>query len=211
MTDWISQKITPNTTKNTRSEINDMAQAPAFEVERIVNLQVHPPGAWYVVYASVRKEKQAECSLREAGYDAFMPHITQWAKSGRRKYKAQVPLFGRYLFVFVPGETGERSFYRVGQCDGVERIIGIAGSPHAIPTPWLHRLRQQQLLGEFDKTIEIVDPMAPGTTVKVMVGKWAQITGVTIGQSEKGRIKVLFSMFGKDHERDFLRAELEAA
>jgi transcription antitermination factor NusG len=185
-----------------------MVQAPAFEVERIVNLEVQPAGAWYVVYASVRKEKQAECSLREAGYDAFMPHITQWAKSGRRKYKAQVPLFGRYLFVFVPDAKG---FYCVNQCDGVERVIGIAGLPSPIPTKWVHGLRQQQLLGDFDKTIERQDPMAPGTAVKVTVGKWAQLSGVTIGQSEKGRIKVLLEMFGKTHEREFKRSDLEAA
>lgn len=177
-------------------------------------MTIHPPGAWYVVYAEARKEKQAECSMREAGLDAFMPFATHWARSGRRKYKAQTPLFGRYLFVFVPGEAGDRSFYRVGQCDGVERIIGITGTPSPIPTAWLHSLRQQQLLGDFDRTLDRNLPEGPyktGDQVKVRVGKWGQMTGIVQGMTQKAKVKVLVSMFGKGHEKQFTADELEAA
>jgi transcription antitermination factor NusG len=172
-----------------------------------------PPGAWYAVYARPGAEKRAEMALQEAGFDSFMPFVTQWARSGRRKYKLQTPLFIRYLFAFIPGDLGERDFYTVRTCDGVDRIVGSMGTPIEIPTREVHALRQRQLLGDFDKTLErnIEGRFQPGDAVVVKVGKWAQVSGVTLAMRPGDRVRVLLRMFGRDHEKEFSVAEIEAA
>jgi len=184
------------------------------EIAELIRGAYDPPGAWYAVYANVRSEKRAEMSLRDAGLDSFMPYLTRWARSGRRKYKAQDPLFLRYLFVFVPGERGERDFYTVRACEGVERVVGVEGAPSAIPTSFVHALRQQQLLGDFDQTLERnvpEGPFPPGEEVKVRVGRWADWPGKVVKMTAKGRVKVLLSMFGKEHEHEFEPNELKVA
>jgi transcriptional antiterminator RfaH len=151
---------------------------------------------WYAVYCNVRCEYRAQAGLREAGFDAYCPSETKWAHHARRKVAVQRPYLARYLFVGVDHER--QGFHQIRGTDGVERIVGVTGTPVRIPYGWIKDLREAETLGEFDYTVDrnrlVVEP---GRQVRVIGGPFTGFMAKIIEARGDKRVRVLLQEMGK--------------
>jgi transcription termination/antitermination protein NusG len=93
---------------------------------------------WYAVYTVVRHEKAVNNALKEKQIETFLPIrevISQWKD---RKKRVLLPLFPGYLFV----NTTLDDKLNILNTRGIVRILGISGTPAAIPHEQIESIRK---------------------------------------------------------------------
>lgn len=82
-----------------------------------------------------------ERSLRDAGFDVYMPSTVREIRHHRtEEYMVKrFPMMVGYCFVRSP-----RDFWRLSDCDGVSAILGVAGCPLPIPAIQIERIREAE-------------------------------------------------------------------
>jgi transcription antitermination factor NusG len=90
-----------------------------------------------------------ERNLRDAGFDVFMPSIYREIRHHRTEeyIVKRFPLMVGYSFVNDP-----RSFYALGETDGVSGILGVAGMPMRINTSSVQSIRDAE-----DRELELME------------------------------------------------------
>ena len=182
------------------------------EADAFVPLEVP---RWYAVMAAVRAEKLAELSIGEAlrerdtfgDLGVYLPVETVWVKHAGKKERGSRPLLGRYLFVCIRDEH----MHVVRDCRGVEDFVRAGGKPRPVNLKRLLELRARVGAGEFDYTREFDGPFAEGDAIEVKLGKLSGWPGRVVKMTSETRVRVLLSMFGKDHEKELDVSELRAA
>lgn len=107
---------------------------------------------WFVVQTNPRCEVRAESSLREAGYDVYLPIYREDIVNKRKHTKRTVerPLLVGYLFIGI----GNGDFLTLRSCDGVRRILGIQGRPIPVPFGLVEAIFIAEIDLEFDQTLK---------------------------------------------------------
>jgi transcription termination/antitermination protein NusG len=105
---------------------------------------------WYVVRSNIRCEDRAMKSLRAAGYRVYLPVMKKDIFQRRKKVLVtrKFVLFNRYLFVRDPSPVTD--FYTMQKCDGVEKLLGIKGTPIPVPREHIKHFMLAQRRGEFN-------------------------------------------------------------
>jgi transcription termination/antitermination protein NusG len=172
---------------------------------------------WYVVQTYSGYENKAKQSLEEKvrleGLQEFfgdilipMEQVVEMKggekKTSRRKY------FPSYIFVEM--EMNDRTFHLVKNTPKVTGFPGALGKEH--PHPMTER-EVAALRGQIDESAVKPKPKVQfeeGDTVRVIDGPFANFNGsVEEVNPEKGRVKVLVSIFGRATpvELDFMQVE----
>lgn len=171
---------------------------------------------WYAVVTALRQEKRAALAIMEAirphdrwhDLSVYLPCERRWVRHAGKKEIATRPLFPRYLFVCVRDEH----LHLVRNAHGVDDFIRSGVGPAAFNPKRLNEIRDAEEAGEFDTTRdEFEGPFGAGEAVKVAVGKWADWPGTVLKMTGPNRVKVLLSMFGKEHEKELDVGSLKAA
>jgi transcription antitermination factor NusG len=160
---------------------------------------------WFCVRTSIGCARRAELGLRAAGFDVFRPVDDRWRVHKHRCSDASLGWFGRYLFV---GFERIARFATLRETDGVESVLGVAGTPLAVRPEVLQAVADQ--IAGYRKTPPA--PFKEGQDVLVQAGPFAELRGIVEEADEQsGRASVAIEMFGKTHvqELDFL--DLKAA
>jgi len=63
------------------------------------------PGRWWVAHVKPRQEKALAADIRAAGGACYLPIYETTRRSGKRKWKASLPLFPGYVFLCCQDET----------------------------------------------------------------------------------------------------------
>jgi len=169
-------------------------------------------GAWYVVHtysghenkvAATLKQKIEASHLEEKIFDVLVPTQEKIEIREGKKQKLRERIFPGYILVQM--KLDDQSWYAVRSTAGVTGFVGIGNKP----TP---------LAEDEVKTIQSFSKMeAPtykasfsvGEAVKIIDGPFTDFIG-TIDEinEEKGKLKVLVSIFGRETpvELDFLQA-----
>lgn len=150
---------------------------------------------WFAIEVAPRRERAAGWSLHEHGFDAYCPMETVWRRTKRSKFKADQPIFPRYIFVYVPLN---RSLYEVANIEHVTGIVGIGGVARPIrEQAWVEEMRGQETLGAFDKTISKKLTFRPGQPVRVIGGPFSGfLADVLSAKDGDARVRVLLKGFG---------------
>lgn len=175
------------------------------------------PPAWYAVTTHLRAEKRAALAIMDALKDrdiwrdlaVYLPCETRWIRHARKTERVTRPLFPRYLFVCIRDEH----VHLVKASDGVLDFVRASGRPRQFPPSRLYEIREAEEAGEYDATRaeEFDGPFTAGDAVEVSLGKFTGWPGKVLKMTSESRVKVLLSMFGKEHEKELDIATLRAA
>ncbi len=130
---------------------------------------VAPAGSrWFVVHTKSRQEKALAADLTAHEVPHYLPLITRVQYYGRRKVRAQFPLFPGYLFLLgTPEQT-----YTADRTDRVAHIIKVGDQQRL--TEDLANIRAAIDRGA---TLELCPRIEVGTRVEVSSGPFKGIQG----------------------------------
>lgn len=174
-----------------------------------------PEGQWYVLHTYSGYENKVKKSIEhrvdaldlgERVFEVVVPTQEEIEiKNGQRNY-VQRKVFPGYVLVrmLVDDET----WYALRNTPGVTGFVNVDNKP----VPLAETQVQAILKGMAAEAPKVTVSFQAGDTVRIIDGPFADFRGVIDEiNNEKGKIKVLVSMFGRETpvEIDFLQAERE--
>lgn len=130
--------------------------------------QPDPDHPWWVARTRTRQEKALARSLRGKAIPYFLPLVARPQKNRDRMRTSIVPLFSGYLFF----QAGPHERQEALQSGHLAQAIPVKDQTR------LHaQLRDISLACVREIELELVDFAAPGTTVRIIVGPFAGLSG----------------------------------
>jgi transcriptional antiterminator NusG len=170
---------------------------------------------WYVVHTYSGRENKVRETIERLIKNSDLPQkfgkvlvATEEVaemKKGKKKV-SQRKLFPSYILIEM--EMGEDTWGLIENVPGVTHFVGDVKKPFPIPKKEVDRI-----LGRMEKKEGIVPevPFTLGEHVRVVDGPFADFTGVVDEiNPERGKVKVLVSIFGRETpvELDFLQVKI---
>lgn len=163
---------------------------------------------WYAIRTNIRCEARAARALRAAGIAVYVPKMRKAVWNRRKSIQTvrYLPLMVRYIFVRF---RGIEDWMTLRACDGVESVLGIAGTPYAIPRATVASVMRTQRSGEFD---DVPKPKPQsgrqrrelararfrrGQKVAVLNSAFSGFAAHVDNIDARGVIKVMISIFGR--------------
>ncbi len=119
--------------------------------------------SWYVLCVPPQKELAVEAIMGREGFATFVPTRREFrfangiARMKKRKTEKTYPLFPRYLFLGMSGQTAgwDRVFCFTGTLNYRRRrvitgVIGIDGVPYQVPHDPIYKLMERFNKGHFN-------------------------------------------------------------
>jgi len=143
------------------------------------------PYKWFAIYTKSRSEKKVFERLKAAGYESFLPLITEIKQWSDRKKKVRSPLIKSYVFVKVRKDD-LISMYTI---PGVVSVLKHLGEPAIVTEVEINNLR---IVSNNSEAIKIVDPfvLKSGMPVQVIQGPFEGLIAVCLSNSGKHRVIV---------------------
>lgn len=169
---------------------------------------------WYIVNTHTGAEATAKSSIEDriksSGKDAFFGQILIPAESVVELVKGQKQTKSRKFFpgyIFVEMEMSEENWHVV---KGASKVTGFVGGakPSQVPEAEVVRVTQQMAQGAERPRARV--KFVVGEKVTVVDGPFSNFTGTVEDiNDEKGKVKVLVSIFGRPTpvELDFIQVE----
>lgn len=159
---------------------------------------------WYAVYVRSRAEKKIYDALLNAGFEAFLPLVTQRRQWSDRIKKVEEPLFRSYVFVRIVSTD----FFRVMRIDGVVCIVSFENIPAVIPDNQIQAIKKYvEGCSEVD-TMHVAD-LNKGQMVRIVAGRLAGLTGRLMSFKNKRRLIVYIDVVGQYIPVDVARCKVE--
>lgn len=172
----------------------------------------------FVIRTNIRCEEKAAANLRAAGYRVYLPAMKKDIFHRRNKILVtrKFVLFNRYLFVYDPRPVTD--FYTMRQCEGVESILGINGTPIHVPYDDVKRFIMAQRRGDFNDLLPRTKKDAAGkrfplgSKLRVRVehpfgGFYGQVTKI----KGRGVVQAMIQIFGGLTPVDLRYEDIEPA
>ena len=170
---------------------------------------------WYVVHTYSGFEQKAKQVLNERIHTAAMDQLFEEilvpsesvveVKKGVKKTTTR-RFFPGYILVKM--ELNERTWHLVKGTPKITGFVGGAMTPPIVPEEEVRRITQQIEEGTLRPKPKIL--FDKGETVRVTSGPFSTFTGIVDDvNSEKGKLRVLVSIFGRSTpiELDFMQVE----
>lgn len=164
---------------------------------------------WYVIHTYSGYENRVTANLERKIQSLGMEHEIfrtlvpvdieiDIAKDGSKKEKKKKRFPG---YVFVEMVHTDRSWYVVRNTPGVTGFVGSGNKPVPLSDEEVEQMLKEAGMDEVKPRIQI--NLVIGEVVKIIDGPMKDFTAtVTKIEEEKGRIKVLVTMFGRDTETE---------
>lgn len=171
------------------------------------------PGHWYVIHTYSGHENKVATALRqriEAEHledkiiDILVPTQNKIEIKGGRKTEIKEKIFPGYILVRMV--LDDISWLAVRTIPGVTSFVGMGNKPTVIPD------QEVATIVHYSKIEQPIfkQVFSPDDTVKIADGPFAEMIGkVDSVDSERGKVKVLVSIFGRETpvELDFLQVQ----
>lgn len=181
---------------------------------------------WYCVRTSTRREKTAEASLKELGFDVYLPREIRWANLCHRRVETPSPLFAGYMFARLEGvdtwtaddlakarkgEAVHKVMFKEVIDDGASTYVSL------VRTHMVSLIMEAEERGVFNRTLKDrprpkrQNPYKVGDRAKVTEGPFAGFVAQVVQLNGADRVKLLVNIFGRETPADLPVKELEAA
>jgi transcriptional antiterminator NusG len=203
-------------TEDTVAEETAEDEAPADEGSQALGDTVsdNPNVKWYVVHTYSGHENKVATALKqrvEAEHlehkilDVLVPTQEKIEIRGGKKATVKEKIFPGYILVKM--DLDDSSWLAVRTTQGVTSFIGIGNKPTPIPEAEVRTIVRFMTQGAAPtfKDVFMVDD-----TVKIVDGPFSEFIGKVDGvDKEKGKVRVLVSIFGRETpvELDFLQVQ----
>lgn len=170
---------------------------------------------WYVVHTYSGRENKVrdtiERLIRHSGMQERFGKVLVATEEVAEMKKGKKKVSHRKLFpsyILIEMEMSEEAWGLIENVPGVTHFVGSVKKPFPIPKKDVDRI-----LGRMEKKEGIVPevPFTLGEHVRVVDGPFADFTGVVDEiNPERGKVKVLVSIFGRETpvELDFLQVKI---
>jgi len=170
---------------------------------------------WYVVHTYSGRENKVretiERLIRNSGMQERFGKVLVATEEVAEMKKGKKKVSHRKLFpsyILIEMEMSEEAWGLIENVPGVTHFVGGVKKPFPIPKKEVDRI-----LGRMEKKEGIVPevPFTLGEHVRVVDGPFADFTGVVDEiNPERGKVKVLVSIFGRETpvELDFLQVKI---
>jgi transcriptional antiterminator RfaH len=149
---------------------------------------------WYVVQTQPHAEAKAMEHLHRQGFGTYLPRYLKRRRHARKTENVAAPLFPRYLFVTVDVET--QRWRSIHSTSGVSRLVCNGDEPAAVPPAVVAALRGREDESGFVQ-LERRPQYAPGETVRVVDGIFAESLGLFEGMADRERVAILLDLLGR--------------
>jgi transcriptional antiterminator NusG len=201
--------------KNTNTAEEKTIEALEEQAQAENNSIVEAKGDWYILHTYSMHEKKVERGINQA---------VEMQKLGDRVFKVVVPeeetievkdgnrierkrkLFPGYVFVNM--SVDDEVWSTIRRIPGVLKFVGSANSPEAVSDDEM--LKVLRRMGVKSKRIEVDFEL--GENIKIISGPFRGYTG-TINEisGEKGKLKTLISIFGRETPVELTFDQVEKA
>jgi transcriptional antiterminator NusG len=191
------------------------AEPVADEGETAPPVDEGPPRKWYVVHTYSGHENKVRENLQKMiNSSSIADHFGQIImpteevaemKKGKKTITTR-KFFPSYILVEM--HMTDESWHLVNDMPGVTGFVGTASGPQP-----LSKAEVERIMGRMDKEKETIIPEIPftlGEHIRIKDGPFSDFTGVIDEiNAERGKLKVLVSIFGRETpvELDFLQVE----
>jgi transcription elongation factor/antiterminator RfaH len=171
----------PNLARSAHDEAPQSRPAALWDCER-----------WYAVHTLPFAEARAEGQLHRQGFRTFQPKRHKTVRHARRQSTVEAPFFPRYLFIVL--DLARDQWRRVNGTFGVSRLVMWGDRPHPVP-----RGVVEALIAAADARgiLQLAGKLPLGSTVRLMVGPFAEQLAILDELDDTGRVRVLLDILGR--------------
>jgi transcriptional antiterminator RfaH len=157
--------------------------------------QACPAPRWFAVFSKPRREMEAAEQLERQGFTTFLPKVRVRRRLRGQWREVVEPMFPRYLF--LQATLGEDNLAPIRSTRGVVGLVRFGGEPRPVPDALIAEL--QRLCTASDGTLDLPEPLVPGSRVRILEGPFAGYEAELLSQDGKHRARVLLTMLGQSH------------
>lgn len=143
---------------------------------------------WHVLRTRSRQEKALGSTLTSAGFEVFLPLVSQVRIYGHRKRKTDSPLFPGYVFLWGPLEAA----YFAMESGRIAQIIRVADQQRLD-----HELKQIRLALAGDAQLDPYPYLRVGHRVRVTQGPFRGIEGIVDERRSPDRLILVIDALGR--------------
>ena len=158
---------------------------------------------WFAIQTRSRQERIVARELARHGLEAFLPLVRLRRRWSDRIRVVETPLFPGY--VFVRCEATDR---RAATARGSVRVVGVNGTPSAIPSDEIDAIRAAAASSVL---FEPLARLVPGQAVEVIRGPLAGFEGTLVRRGEKYRLVIVVPLLGRGIAADVDSADVVPA
>lgn len=162
--------------------------------------QRHPSKYWIVLKTKQASSRDAVINVRNQTFEYIHPLFRKRAVRGIRQ---RAPIFPYYLLVRID-ETKEQDWKVLSSTKGVSYVIAMSGKPSVVPNDFVRHLKKainNSADGYYPDLTQEDQRFERGDIVEGVRGLFEDKYGTYIGlANEAHRVRVLFSILGKDAE-----------
>lgn len=155
-------------------------------------LQEFSADRWYAAATLPHKERVALENLALQNFQAYCPLHEAQVRHARKTRTVHVPVFRGYVFVAIdPAAMRWRS---INGTRGVRWLVSDKEGPIPIKPGVIETLLAST--GE-DGLLRFAPMFSPGDTVRLATGPFAERLGIIESLDDRGRVRLLFELFGR--------------
>jgi len=151
-------------------------------------------GAWYVIQTHVNAEAKAARNLVRQGFDIYLPRYLKRRSHARKIEKVAVPLFPRYMFVWI--DVATQRWRSVQSTFGVSQLVLNGADPAPLAPQVVNCLRARED-GDGYVQLDQRPKIALGAAVRVLTGVFAENLGLFDGMADHDRVAILLDLLGR--------------
>ncbi len=157
---------------------------------------------WYAAYTSANHEKRVSEQLGVRSVEHFVPLYESVRRWKDRKVRLHLPLFPGYVFV----RLALRDRLRVLQVPGVARLVGLNGSPCALPDSEIEALKAGLASGVRSEPHPY---LTVGRRVRVKAGPLEGLQGIVVRRKNRFRLVISLELIHRAASVEVEAADLE--
>lgn len=151
-----------------------------------------PDPVWLLAQLKPNCGRIALRNLHRQGFRGYLPLIEETMRAGRSFVTRKVPLFPGYVFVADQAENAHR-WRAINATTGIARLVGFGTGPARVPGEVVDGLMRRCADGE---TL-LSDTLAPGDTVRLTTGPFADFVATVERIAPDRRVMVLIELLGR--------------
>ncbi|OSQ40479.1 transcription termination/antitermination protein NusG [Thalassospira mesophila] len=147
---------------------------------------------WFAVNTAPHQETRAQLNLNRQGYETWLPVFSKTRRHARKTETVKAALFPGYLFVTLDLERD--AWTPINGTFGVRRLVIQNAKPSALPAGFVQDLRN--MTDEAGLIARTDNPFAPGDSVRIAEGPFADLVASVFDLPTESRVRVLLEVLG---------------
>lgn len=149
--------------------------------------------AWYLIQSKPRLESIALENLNNQGYQCYLPMIKVERITQNKIEVMKLPLFPRYLFIFLDKDFASKSWAPIRSTRGVSNLVKFGEVPARIHDDLVEIIKAR----EFQEESQVESLYKKGQNFKILKGPFAGFEAIYQGMDAEMRIIVLIEFMKK--------------